>query len=291
MGGNTRVAKARMLYYDDARHANLYVVEPDGGDPDDLMITHPVDVVANTAVDTFVFGLGIGPTMSYGTAVGELWFAPETGGPDAGTIPNATNWRARQSVQAILDQGRDPLTMLVDAAHARGMTFIASLRLGANNLKGEDKLDFTAPAARQERLALLEEALVTYKVDGLEIDCDMGGGLMFEPQNLPSGIAVLTAFVAEVRAMVDAEAARRGTPVALGLRVLPTLKGSLALGVDVRAILGAGLVDFIVPIFYVNEHMDPMMAVKPLADLAHSNSAYCYPSVRPFQLKQKTTCI
>eukprot|EP01052_Picozoa_sp_SAG31_P025398 SAG31_NODE_2224_length_6150_cov_5.071724_1_plen_529_part_00 len=297
-----------MLYYDDARHANLYVVEPDGGDPDHLMITHPVDVVANTAVDTFVFGLGIGATMSYGTEVGELWFLPETEGKDAGTIPNAINWRGRQSVQAVLDQGRDPFTMLVDAAHSRGMKFIASLRLGSNNVKGHTqpvtpgtkgsrkgaletpspnpKLDFTAVAARQERFALLKEALVKYEVDGLELDCDMGGGIMFEPQNLQAGVKILTAFVAQVRALVDAEAAKRGTQIALGLRVMPTVKGTLALGVDVRAILQAGLVDFIVPIFYVNEHMDPMMQVKPLANLAHENHAYCYPAVRPFQLKE-----
>ena len=48
-----------------------------------------------------MFGLGIGGTMSYGTEVGELWFAPDTDGADAGSIPNAINWRARQTVQAL----------------------------------------------------------------------------------------------------------------------------------------------------------------------------------------------
>ena len=257
----------------------------DQGSPSDLDVVHPVDVVANTAVDTFVFGLGIGPTMSYGTGPGELWFAPETEGPDAGTVPNATNWRARATVQALLAQGRDPLTMLVEQAHRRHMTFYASLRLGANNLKRD--LDFTAPEARAERMALLEEALTKYQVDGLEIDCDMGGGALFTPEHLPEGEAVLSAFVAEVRAMVDAEATRRGTPVGLGLRVLPTLNGSRLLGMDVEGILSDGLVDFIVPIFYVNEHQDPMLEVEPLAALAHRHDAWCYPAVRPFQLKDE----
>ena len=286
-------AKAQMLYYDDARHANLYLVEPDGGEPSLLDVLHPVDVVANTAVDTFVFGLGIGGTMSYGTDAGELWFAPEASGPDAGTIPNATNWRARQSVQALLEQGLDPLTMLVEQAHRRRMTFYASLRLGANNVKGavatqngNNATDFTNPEAREERMALLEEALTKYQVDGVELDCDMGGGLLFDPENLDDGIGVLTSFVADVREMVDAEATRRGRPVALGLRILPTLAGGLQLGVDVSAILSAGLLDFIVPLFYVNEHMDPMLAVEPLAALAHRHQAWCYPAVRPFHLKE-----
>ena len=39
------------------------------------------------------------------------------------------------------------------------------------------------------------------------------------------------------------EAPRRGTAVGLGLRVLPTLKGSMQLGLDVEAILKAGLVE------------------------------------------------
>ena len=63
--------KAHMLYYDDARHAYLYTVEPP---PNVLDVLHPVDVVSNSMVDTFVFGLGIGRTMSYGTQVGEIWF-------------------------------------------------------------------------------------------------------------------------------------------------------------------------------------------------------------------------
>ena len=63
-----RPRQARMLYYDDARHAYLYTVEPP---PEELDVLHPVDVVCNSMVDTFVFGFGIGPTMSYGTRVGE----------------------------------------------------------------------------------------------------------------------------------------------------------------------------------------------------------------------------
>ena len=45
MPANRRPPKAGMLYYDDARHANLYVVEPDGGEPNELDVLHAVDVV------------------------------------------------------------------------------------------------------------------------------------------------------------------------------------------------------------------------------------------------------
>ncbi|MEC8992165.1 MAG: hypothetical protein VX656_13055, partial [Candidatus Latescibacterota bacterium] len=98
-----RPPKARMLYYDDARHAYLYTVEPP---PEELDVLHPVDVVSNSMVDTFVFGLGIGRTMSYGTQVGEIWFD--------GAEDHVANWRARETVLSLLDQGRDPLRMLID---------------------------------------------------------------------------------------------------------------------------------------------------------------------------------
>jgi hypothetical protein len=59
-----RPPKARMLYYDDGRHASAYTVEPllGAGGPHALDVVHAVDAVANTMVDVFVLGLGTGRT-------------------------------------------------------------------------------------------------------------------------------------------------------------------------------------------------------------------------------------
>jgi hypothetical protein len=270
--------KAHMLYYDDARHAYLYTVEPP---PNVLDVLHPVDVVSNSMVDTFVFGLGIGRTMSYGTQVGEIWFE--------GAEHHVANWRARQTVLSLLDQGMDPLTMLIDRAHHHGMDFYASLRLAANNLPEQpQRLDFSDPAARQERFALIEEALTRYGVDGIELDCayEPNSDPVFRPEHVQEGFGILTDFVRDVRQLVDESARRRGRPIALGVRVLPTLKGNTQAGLDLPAWLEAALVDFIVPIFYINENMDQNLPFEEIASLAHTHDCYVYPGVRPFYRKE-----
>ena len=270
--------KARMLYYDDARHAYLYTVEPP---PNLLDVVHPVDVVSNSMVDTFVFGLGIGPTMSFGTKVGEIWFE--------GNEDHVANWRARETVLSLLDQGMDPLTMLIDRAHHHGMDFYASLRLAANHLPGEpEKLDFSAPKARQERFALIEEALVRYGADGFELDCsyEPTSDPVFRPENVEEGFGIMSEFVRDVRKLVDEVARQRGRPIALGVRVLPTLAGTTQQGLDLPAWLEEDLIDFIVPIYYIDENMDQNLPFEELASLAHAHDCCVYPGVRPFYRKE-----
>lgn len=270
--------KARMLYYDDARHAYLYTVEPP---PNVLDVLHPVDVVSNSMVDTFVFGLGIGRTMSYGSKVGEIWFD--------GAEDHVANWRARETVLSLLDQGMDPLAMLIDRAHHHGMEFYASLRLAANNLPAEpERLDFSAPEARQERFALIEEALTRYGVDGFELDCayEPNSDPVFRPDHVREGFGIMTDFVRDVRTLVDETARRRDRPIALGVRVLPTPKGNTQVGLDLPAWLEEGLVDFMVPIFYIDENMDQNLPFEDLASLAHAHDCYVYPGVRPFYRKE-----
>lgn len=265
-----------MLYYDDARHAYLYTVEPP---PHGLDVVHPVDVVANSMVDTFVFGLGIGRTMSYGTRVGQIWFD--------GAQQHVANWRARQTVLSLLERGQDPLALLLDRAHRHGMEFYASLRLAANNLPGPERVDFAAAEARQERFALIDEALTHYGVDGVELDCayEPSSDPVFRPDHVEEGRGLLTEFVGQVRRRVDETARRRGRPIALGVRVLPTLPGNAKAGLDVPDWLEQGLVDFLVPIFYVDESMDQDLPFEGLARLAHAHDACVYPAVRPFYRK------
>ena len=273
--------RARMLYYDDARHAYLYTVEPP---PNVLDVVHPVDVVANSMVDTFVFGLGIGRTMSHGTEVGEIWFD--------GAQDHVANWRARQTVLSLLDQGLDPLTMLIERAHHHGMDFHVSLRLAANNLPEADtpearRPDFSSPEARQERFALIEEALRRYDVDGIELDCayEPNSDPVFRPEQVKVGFGIMSDFVRAVRTLVDDAARRQNRPIALGVRVLPTPTGNRQVGLDVPAWLEQQLVDYLVPIFYIDENMDQNLPFEELALLAHNHDCWVYPAIRPFYRK------
>ena len=82
---------------------------------------------------------------------------------------------------------------------------------------------------------------------------------------------------------MDATAARRGTPVGLGARVLPTLEGSRKMGLDVPAWLSAGLLDYVAKMFEQNEHLDPDLPFEETAALARQHGCFVYPAVRPFR--------
>ena len=59
----------RLIFYNDARHSHMYCYEPPMR-PEDAWA--PVDEVAGTGVDTFAYGLGLGPSMFHDTKVGEV---------------------------------------------------------------------------------------------------------------------------------------------------------------------------------------------------------------------------
>ena len=83
----------------------------------------PVDEVAGTSVDTFVYGSGAGPAVMHDSRVGEVW------GRRFETFDSAWAWRAFENVKSLIDVGHDPLNLLIDRAHEKGMEFFASLRL------------------------------------------------------------------------------------------------------------------------------------------------------------------
>ena len=113
--------RSRTLYFNDARHYYLFVHEPPMRLRDAWA---PVDEVAGTAVDTFVYGVARGDGLFYPSDKG-LRF-----GADMETFQQAAYWRVWKNMQSLIDRGLDPLGVLVDRAHERGMDFFASLRMG-----------------------------------------------------------------------------------------------------------------------------------------------------------------
>jgi hypothetical protein len=103
--------------------------------------------------------------------------------------------------------------------------------------------DYSRAEVRTYYLETLREACRRYDLDGVELDW-----LRF-PDLFRKGevdVAIMTAFVRDVRAVLDETAKRRGHPLRLLARVPVTPEQALSIGLDVEAWLKAGWLDAVI---------------------------------------------
>ena len=288
--------RRRTIYFNDARHYYLWVFEP----PLDLQDAwRPVDEVAGTAVDTFIYGVERGDGLFYPSKVG-LTF-----GDDKRPFRATYEWRAWQSMRSLVERGLDPLTVLIDRAHDKGMEFFASLRMSgyggmdeAHMVQAPDswdeekrqllssslRADYSHRDVRDHQLAVLEELTTEYPVDGIELDFGFAP-FYFGPDEGKKSLATMTGYVRKIADMVRARPGGRGT---LGARVLPTEEMCLTAGLDVRAWLTEGLVDFVAPVLYQSMLLDPDLPIDWLVQAAHDSEVSVYPLLQPW-VRDETT--
>ena len=283
------MSKRRLIYYSDARHYHMYCYEPPMRLED---MWAPIDEVAGTSVETFVWGFGVGPTMFHNTKVGEIW------GTRHKTLNNVADWRAYECIMSLVNRGLDPLDVMIDRAHEKGMEFWGSLRLTHSMnpkvdsthtwqfkldhpewcLKGPGKyaLSWVHSEVRAERFALIEETVNNYDMDGFEVDLAFDPDF-FEPEEVAENRHIMTEFMRDVRRVAAEAAEMRGRPITLGARVLPLLSSTLDAGLDVAAWLKEGLLDFAVPNVYAHLQMDADFPFEWLVDLAQPAGCEVYP--------------
>ena len=293
--------RGRLLFHNDARHYHMYCYEP----PMSLEEARaPVDEIAGTGVDTLVYGFGAGPTMMHLTEVGEILGTRLSTFKDLPDRYRATLsfWRAYEHIMSLKERGLDILTLLVERAHEKGLQIYGSLRLNhpiasgevdANDnwqfrvdhpewcLRGRGKhnFNFVYPEVRAERLALIEEAVNRYDLDGFELEFAFSP-YYFEEDGVEQNTPVMTEYVREIRDAVEKAAEAHGRPIALGAKVLPTLAGNVAAGLDVPAWIGEGLLDFVVPNFYIDHQIDADFPFEWLVELARSTGCQVFPALQ-----------
>lgn len=210
--------KQRTIYFNDARHYYLFVFEPPMRLEDARV---PVDEVAGTAVDTFVFGVSRADGLFYPSRIGLMF------GDDLRPFQQVHEWRAWENMQSLIARGLDPLTVLVDRAHEKGMDFIASLRMGAyGGMAAEHALHtggrgFVHPEVRDHQRAILEELATRYAVEGVELDFAASpGGSPFwlRKEDVSEYTPVMTEFVREIAQIVRN---RPGAPARRGRESTP----------------------------------------------------------------------
>lgn len=106
-------------------------------------------------------------------------------------------------------------------------------------------LDYAHPEVRDFFKALIAETLDRYDIDGLELDF-MREAYLFSAGKEAEGAPILTAWMRDIRELVDDAAARRSHPIRLGVRVPSRPETSLALGLDAIAWASEGLIDLLV---------------------------------------------
>jgi hypothetical protein len=105
-------------------------------------------------------------------------------------------------------------------------------------------LNYEHREVREFMLANIGEWMENYEFDGLELDW-LRQPLCCEPIAGRKQIDLMVDWMREVRGLTDARARRIGKPVPLGLRIPVNLGYMKNIGIDVKAQVAAGLVDFI----------------------------------------------
>ena len=209
-----------------------------------------------------------------------------------------------------MKHGFDPLKVVVERAHEKGIQLLCSVRINepsspdGENLYMVGKLkferpevmiggddphaacayDFAHPEVRRERLAVIEEVCDRYGADGLEIDDYIR--VFFKPHEVEKNTPVLTDFVREVRDLLDRISRKRGHRMCLAARVHPIEAANLAVGMDVRTWVSERLIDVVVPSSGGPEtgFVDCSPYAEWLIDAAHQADASVYfrPGAAPY---------
>ena len=108
-----------------------------------------------------------------------------------------------------------------------------------------DALDYAHPEVRDYYMRLILETLTRYDSDGLELDF-MREPYLFSAGKEPEGRAILTAWLDDIRALVNAAAVKHNHPIQLGIRVPSVLATVVDLGLDVPAWVARGIPDILV---------------------------------------------
>lgn len=134
--------------------------------------------------------------------------------------------------------------------------------------------DFKHSEVRQHRLDIISEVCREYDVDGFSLDF-MRVPVFFQPREIHENIDLMTAFVGEVRQVLDTIGAEKGRRLGLAARVPLTLAHGLEVGMDVAAWVKAGLLDILIPTPFFGCLFDAQVA--EFAELVKGTRCRLYP--------------
>ena len=199
--------RRRTIYHNDARHYYLWLWDPPMRMKD---AWRPIDDVAGTSVDTFSYCVARGDGLFYPSKVGLVF------GSDSQPFTNSIGWHSWHAMGSLMERGLDPLQVLIDRAHEKGMEFWSDLRLASYGgvdpgLEVANGGRYFAEAEVRDHLgALARELVLDYPSDGLELDFAIANGSrasFLQPDDVEEYTSVITEWVA---GLADAVRSRDG---------------------------------------------------------------------------------
>ena len=253
--------KPRIVFYTDGRHAHIYRYEPPTCKDEYLAL---IDELVGTSIEAVMLCLGEGRTMLHDTKAGELL------GHNVGKWDHNVFRRAHQNAKGLIDAGHDPLRILCERAHEKGMLLYATLLVqkhGVNEatvrcsdfrkknahleigaagdveagFPGFDGLDFKHDEVRNERFAIVEEVVNDYSVDGFELNLHQLP-YFFHPDQIEAGRTIMTDWVGRVHEAV----ASSGSGRELVIQIPLSIEACQSVGLDPERWIKDRIVDVLV---------------------------------------------
>jgi hypothetical protein len=288
----------RVFITDDGRHAaSLYQFESPIT-PEDL--AYNVDQLAASGVDTLIYSAVLeGGAAMYDSQVAPKW------GDNVEQWTHSVWYRASRNIHQLIDDGHDPLQVLCDRCHEKGLFFIASTWV---NFQGGDRLNdgglgrktefvyehphfqvgeedhplaphteakrfsFFHPEVREQRFLVFEEFLRRYPTDGIELDL-----AQFIPMcrfdQVDELAPVLTQWLAELHQVAQAAEKDQGRRKRIYVRIPSHPEAWKILGYEVPSWIASGSIDGLICLpGLMHNGLSQAPAIETALDLARNTS-------------------
>ena len=292
MNENKKTDEPRVFVTDDGRHAaSLYQMQPPL-EPTDLVFN--VDQLAGSGFDTFFYGAALeGGVVMYDSRVAPVW------GDNVKQWTHPVWYRASRNIKQLIRDGHDPLKLLVDRAHEKGIWFFVSnwvnfcgsrraesAGLGRTSdwvydhpqyeVGQEDdpraaelrpmRFSFLHEEARQKRFVIHEEYLTRYETDGVDLDlCSFAPFCRFDEADKLAPL--MTAWISDLRKVADKAQQSQGRRKLIYARIPAHPDAWRAMGYEVDTWVKQKLVDGLIVLaggaeVGVDHHHDVSAAVQ-----------------------------
>lgn len=212
----------------------------------------------------------------------------------------------------LLDAGIQPLAVLIDQSHKRGMKFMAGLRINddhghvsaeqgvgagstflTNNPQWKIKdlppgdayklstfIDFTFSEVRDYLISVAEELVKSFDLDGLEL-C-FRDRIYFPAGKSRERESLMTDMVKKIHEMLYKESQLKGVELKLGARVFQTIDECHNMGLDVPTWITEGYLDYVSPSDQMNTDINA--PYDEFSAITHAQDKYCYlyPAILPW---------